>query len=199
MFHRMTVMASTFWLACASGVASWAAAVGEANPTREQPYRVTRWTTDHGLPQNRISALQQTRDGYLWIGTWFGLARFDGGRFTVFDKHNTGELTNDTINALAEDTDGTLWIATAEGLLSYRDHQFKRWTVADGLPHRKVWRLSASVTRSDSLSSDPSDSTPRPCPAEFGRAASAEMIFTVEPRSVSPSRSASVSVDELRS
>lgn len=144
MFHRMTVMASTFWLACASGVASWAAAAGEANPTREQPYRVTRWTTDHGLPQNRISALQQTRDGYLWIGTWFGLARFDGGRFTVFDKHNTDELTNDTINALAEDTEGTLWIATADGLLSYRDHQFKRWTVAEGLPHRKVWRLSAS-------------------------------------------------------
>lgn len=112
--------------------------------TTSLPNRVTRWTTDHGLPQNRISALQQTRDGYLWIGTWFGLARFDGARFTVFDKHNTSQLTNDTINALAEDTEGTLWIATAHGLLSYRDHQFKRWTTAEGLPHRKVWRLSAS-------------------------------------------------------
>ena len=144
MFHRMTVSAAVFWLAFASGVASWAAAAGETNTTKEQPYRVTRWTTDHGLPQNRISALQQTRDGYLWIGTWFGLARFDGARFTVFDKHNTPALTNDTINALAEDTDGTLWIATADGLLSYREHRFTRWTTAEGLPHRKVWRLSAS-------------------------------------------------------
>ena len=109
-----------------------------------QPYRVKRWTTDDGLPQNRIAALQQTRDGYLWIGTWFGLARFDGVRFTVFDKHNTSALTNDTVSALAEDTEGTLWIGTADGLLSYREHRFQRWTTAEGLPHRKVWRLSAS-------------------------------------------------------
>jgi ligand-binding sensor domain-containing protein len=65
---------------------------------------VTRWTTDQGLPQNRISCLKQTRDGYLWLGTWFGLARFDGARFTVFDKFNTPELVNDAINAVAEDT-----------------------------------------------------------------------------------------------
>ena len=134
------------WLALTSLLFAVAAADAESNTAEglNLPYRVTRWTTDHGLPQNRISALQQTHDGYLWIGTWFGLARFDGARFTVFDKHNTPELTNDTINALAEDTDGTLWIATADGLLSYRDHHFKRWTTAMGLPHRKVWRLSAS-------------------------------------------------------
>ncbi|MEY2410621.1 MAG: hypothetical protein QOF48_3291 [Verrucomicrobiota bacterium] len=143
MFHRMTVIAPAFWLACASGAASWAAAAGEANPTREQPYRVTRWTTEQGLPQNRISCLKQTRDGYLWIGTWFGLARFDGVRFTVFDKSNTPELVNDAINALAEDSDGTLWIGTADGLVSHRDHHFHRLTTADGLPAPKVWRLAA--------------------------------------------------------
>ena len=133
----------TGWLVCASCVALLSAAEVRSSASSEQPYRVTRWTTDQGLPQNRISCLKQTRDGYLWLGTWFGLARFDGARFTVFDKFNTPELVNDDINALAEDTDGTLWIATRDGLVSYRDHQFHRLTTADGLPDRMIWRLAA--------------------------------------------------------
>ncbi|MBI3852788.1 MAG: ATP-binding protein [Verrucomicrobia bacterium] len=131
------------WLVCASWVASLSAAEVESGARAEQPYRVKRWTTEDGLPQNRISCLKQTRDGYLWLGTWFGLARFDGVRFTVFDKFNTPELVNDAINAVAEDTDGTLWIATADGLVSYREHHFRRLTTAHGLPDRKVWRLTA--------------------------------------------------------
>src|SRR5947207_11028013 len=131
------------WLACASCVASLSAAEIESGARQEQPYRVTRWTTDQGLPQNRISCLKQTRDGYLWLGTWFGLTRFDGVRFTVFDKFNTPELVNDAINALAEDTDGTLWIATADGLVSYSDHRFHRLTTEEGWPAPKVWRLVA--------------------------------------------------------
>jgi len=104
------LVTSLGWLTCASCVASLSAAAEiESGAGQEQPYRVTRWTTDQGLPQNRISCLKQTRDGYLWLGTWFGLARFDGVRFTVFDKFNTPELVNDAINALAKDTDGTLW------------------------------------------------------------------------------------------
>src|SRR5438105_3080287 len=124
-------------LAFASTATLMSAVEAEPNATSEQPYRVTRWTTDQGLPQNRISCLKQTRDGYLWIGTWFGLARFDGARFTVFDKFNTPELVIDAINAVAEDNDGTLWIATADGLVSYQDHHFHRLTVADGLPDQK--------------------------------------------------------------
>ena len=99
------------WLACASCVASLAAGEGESGARQEQPYRVTRWTTDQGLPQNRISCLKQTRDGYLWLGTWFGLARFDGVRFTVFDKFNTPELVSDAINAVAEDSDRSMCFA----------------------------------------------------------------------------------------
>ena len=53
-------------------------------------YSVVRFTTDDGLPQHEVSALSQTKDGYLWIGTWFGLARYDGLRFSTFDKGNRG-------------------------------------------------------------------------------------------------------------
>lgn len=112
--------------------------------SRNQNYRVLRWTTEQGLPQNRISSLEQTRDGYLWIGTWWGLARFDGVRFVVFDKYNTPELVNDAINVLAEDSEGTLWIGTADGLVSYRDHRFRRALLPAGLDNQKIWRLAAS-------------------------------------------------------
>ncbi len=106
--------------------------------------KIRRWTTEDGLPQNRIACIQQTRDGYLWLGTWFGLARFDGVRFTVFNSQNTPALTNDTINALAEDSEGSLWIGTREGLVKYQNGKFHRFTVKDGLPHDDIWQLSAA-------------------------------------------------------
>ncbi len=110
-------------------------------------FRVRHWTTEDGLPQTRVACLKQTRDGYLWIGTWFGLARFDGMRFTVFDHINTAELAGnrgDSINALAEDRDGTLWIGTGNGLVSYRERKFRRLTLKDGLPELEVWRLASA-------------------------------------------------------
>jgi len=89
------------------------------------PYRIRSWTTEDGLPQHQISCLKQTRDGYLWIGTHFGLARFDGLRFTSFDESTTPEILNESVDALAEDVEDTLWIGTAGGLLSYRNHRFE--------------------------------------------------------------------------
>ena len=101
---------------------------GEESAASEPPQRVTRWTVENGLPQNNIKALAQTRDGYLWLGTLKGVARFDGVRFKVFDHSNTPEMTHDSINGLAVDlNDGGLWIATSDSLLYYRDHEFKRY------------------------------------------------------------------------
>ena len=73
-------------------------------------YRFDSWTTDNGLPQNSVSAIVQTRDGYLWLTTFDGLVRFDGVRFTVFDKSNTRGLSSNRFTALHEDKDGTLWV-----------------------------------------------------------------------------------------
>jgi signal transduction histidine kinase/ligand-binding sensor domain-containing protein len=102
--------------------------------TTQTQYRITRWTAENGLPQNHITALAQTPDGYLWLGTLAGLARFDGLRFKAFNHRNTPEMTHDAINDLAVDQkDGSLWIATEAGLFCYHDHQFQRYGAEEGL------------------------------------------------------------------
>ncbi|AKF84288.1 histidine kinase [Myxococcus fulvus 124B02] len=89
-------------------------------------YSQDSWRSDDGLPQNSLLSMAQTRDGYVWLGTWEGLVRFDGARFVVFDKRNTPELRNHTIKALAEDASGVLWVGTDQGLVSYVDGRFER-------------------------------------------------------------------------
>jgi signal transduction histidine kinase/ligand-binding sensor domain-containing protein len=119
------------------GLALRLAAAMSQPSTDVAAYRVTRSTTEHGLPHNRVRALLQTRDGYLWVGTLAGLARFDGVRFKVFDASNTPEMTSDDpINALAEDRqDGSLWVNTAKGLLRCHQHRFERFAEEQGFPH----------------------------------------------------------------
>ncbi len=80
-------------------------------------YHSSTWQIENGLPQNSAQVLLQTRDGYIWIGTQAGLARFDGVRFVVFDRANTAEMVRENIRALAEDSQGALWIGTDSGLL----------------------------------------------------------------------------------
>src|SRR5271170_7731713 len=76
------------------------------------------WTQAEGLPQDTIRAITQTSDGYLWVGTDEGLARFDGYDFVTFTKDD-GSLPSTTITALAAGKDGTLWIGTPNGLSRY--------------------------------------------------------------------------------
>ena len=92
------------------------------------------WQTDNGLPQNSAVALAQTWDGYLWIGTEIGLARFDGTRFTLFDKRNTPQILADEVLALLVDRDGVLWAGThGGGLIRYKDGVFSNYTTKTGL------------------------------------------------------------------
>ena len=77
---------------------------------------VTRvWLRENGLPQNKVAAVLQTHDGYLWIGTYNGLARFDGVRFVCYDSGNTPELADSLVTSLFEDKDGALWIGHETG------------------------------------------------------------------------------------
>lgn len=107
-------------------------------------YALDVWTTEQGLPQNTVSTILQTRDGYLWLGTFDGLARFDGLRFTVFTSGNTAELKNSNIRALCEDRQGNLWIGTnGGGLVRLTRGRFVHYSAREGLHNEVVWALHA--------------------------------------------------------
>lgn len=130
-----------WWLHVAAGLLAGFGAVIPTSgaSTLLDPGQVAReftqrsWQKTDGLPDKQIQSLLQTRDGYLWVGTRRGLARFDGLKFTVFDHLNTPEMPDDNCKSLAEDLEGNLWIATDDGLLRFRGGSFKRFTKNDGL------------------------------------------------------------------
>lgn len=87
--------------------------------------RFDSWTIDNGLPQNTVRSIVQTRDGYLWFTTLNGLVRYDGVRFTVFDKSNTPGIKSNRFTTLFEDAEGSLWIETEQdGLTRYANGIF---------------------------------------------------------------------------
>ncbi len=104
----------------------FATAVESRSAMATTPNYITRaWQVEQGLPQNKVTAVVQTHDGYLWVGTYGGLARFDGLRFTVFDDINTPELGSSRVTSLFEASDGTLWIGTESGEVSqYKEGRF---------------------------------------------------------------------------
>jgi PAS domain S-box-containing protein len=96
---------------------------------RDDPeYIIDVWETDQGLPENSATAMVQTPDGHLWFGTFNGLVRFDGVRFTVFDRSNTPQLPSAAIVNLHLDRAGRLWISTDRGLVVVEGG---RWTTID--------------------------------------------------------------------
>lgn len=88
-------------------------------------YSLRTWGPDNGLPDSSVSSVLLTPDGYLWVGTYNGLGRFDGVQFSVFDNSNTPELHNKGITALFAGKDGTLWIGHSNGELTrYENRRF---------------------------------------------------------------------------
>jgi ligand-binding sensor domain-containing protein/signal transduction histidine kinase len=77
-------------------------------------YSVTSWTVENGLPNNSVTCLLQTHDGYLWIGTAKGLVRFDGQSFQPVNLASGGGQQPDEITALFEEASGQLWIGTRQ-------------------------------------------------------------------------------------
>lgn len=87
---------------------------------------IAEWSTEDGLPANSVSSVLRARNGYLWVGTSQGLARFDGERFKVFNKANCAALPDNRISSLFE-TDRELLICTERGgIVAMRDGVFVR-------------------------------------------------------------------------
>lgn len=103
----------------------------------------TIYTTENGLPQNSPNAILQTRDGYIWIATYGGLARFDGLKFTIFTTSDSPKLISNRLLSLAEDSSGRLWIGSEDGdIITYKDGVFERVTTdADARSNGSIFSI----------------------------------------------------------
>ena len=101
--------------------------------TAEAQYRLDRWTADDGLPQNSVYGIVQANDGYLWMATLDGLARFDGVRFTVFNKSSSPGIINNRFTSLFKAANGDLWAGTEQsGIVRYHDGRFSHFRISEG-------------------------------------------------------------------
>src|SRR6202158_3457320 len=115
--RRTAFLAAVLLLAC--GLSAAAAPAGD--PTSlDARYFQRSWRRSNGLPGNSVYAIAQAADGYLWVGTENGLARFDGQRFVAYGAGQPAVFRSRLVGALGAARDGTLWVGTERGLLHMR-------------------------------------------------------------------------------
>jgi len=121
-------------LLCLLAMASTALSVfgADISDSSAIPFLIRSWQHEQGLPNNTVNAITQTHDGYLWLATDEGLARFDGEHCRVYGLQDG--LQNLQISALLEDSRQVLWIGTSGGGLARMVHgQIQAFTSKDGL------------------------------------------------------------------
>jgi ligand-binding sensor domain-containing protein/signal transduction histidine kinase len=124
----MVIALATMLLACTGALA--------LNPALDvSQYGHTSWKSRDGFAQGQITAIVQTPDGYLWLGTRFGLLRFDGVRLVSWRPPSDQHLPSDKISKLLAARDGTLWIGTWNGLASWRNGKLSQY------PELAGWRI----------------------------------------------------------
>lgn len=113
------------------------------NPERSMTqYMQTVWTTNQGLPSDDLMDLVQDADGFIWIGSYEGLIRFDGVEFRVLSKYTHRGFDSTSARILYRDIRNVLWIGTnGEGLAKYAKGQFTMYTTRNGLPDNSIRRI----------------------------------------------------------
>ena len=148
-------------------------------------YLIQNWQSDEGLPRNTINCLAQDHQGYLWLGTPQGLARFDGVRFVALEGETSPVMARGSVQKIVADNSGRLWIATRRsGLFCYADGHISS-IASSNLPARvavdsvaqdragRIW-----VTRGDGTVGCLQDGQFTPT-AQLGRIARGQMLFNL--------------------
>src|SRR6266404_5282738 len=107
-------------------------------------FLIQNWTREDGLPGSTVTAVAQTQDGYLWVGTLTGLARFDGVRFVAVDLSRLANQANSAVFSLYVDHQGNLWIGMGDGdLIQFSHGEFtSRATPSRQTADRYVQRIA---------------------------------------------------------
>ena len=123
MRSRFALTAALFFVAVACCPCVFA-----LNPSLDvSQYAHTSWKIRDGFTKGKINAIAQPPDGYLWLGTDFGLLRFDGVRATPWQPPADQHLPSNTIRSLLAARDGVLWIGTTKGLASWKDGKLTQY------------------------------------------------------------------------
>jgi ligand-binding sensor domain-containing protein len=108
------------------------AKAANADPGMQYTRRI--WRIQDGLPEDTVQVIQQSQDGYLWIGTTGGLLSFDGSHFHLYNHANVPALADNSVFCILAARDGSLWIGTeGGGLVHLKDGAFHAYTQAVGL------------------------------------------------------------------
>ncbi len=106
---------SSIWLVILLMQGAWGGVKADVSPTNP-PYSALTLTTRDGLPQDGVFGLAQGPDGFLWVGTFSGVARYDGVRFENFHPGNTEGFPSAGIASMLASGDGSVWLGTSRGL-----------------------------------------------------------------------------------
>lgn len=119
-------------------------AVASAQPVRPiEGYYRESWSQRDGLPHSLINAIAQTPDGYLWLATWEGAARYNGREFVVFDRESVAEMTDHGFRAMTVGRDGSLWVgASRGGVMRLSQGTWIRLDREDGLAQDEIMGLA---------------------------------------------------------
>ncbi len=134
MFHCLGQLLIGWLFFCSSG---WLPGLNAAEPAPDTSKRPKQYSFNalgmesSGRWQGAPIAALQTRDGYLWLGTAGGLAKFDGARFTFFLPPNAPAFLKQLIHCLYEDQEGNLWIGADRGLFRYHKGNFEQIGLVD--------------------------------------------------------------------
>jgi diguanylate cyclase (GGDEF)-like protein len=125
-FQRVGVLSLIVMLSVAPALAAAPSSPNDIPVRALNTVMVHNYDVDDGLPQNTVHAIAQTRDGYLWVATWEGVARFNGRAFKVFDPGSEPELSAGGVRSLLADVDGGLWLGQSEnGVTRELNGQFR--------------------------------------------------------------------------
>lgn len=127
-------------------------------PAFAEGFAVDHWITRDGLPVNNVRGICQSPEGYIWLATWDGIARFAGVRFTVFNRSNTEGIGSNRHAFLYCEAQGGFWaIMENLGITHYSRGRFRTDTTKDGLDSITIQRVTGDDVI---LSFHPAFSTP---------------------------------------
>jgi signal transduction histidine kinase/ligand-binding sensor domain-containing protein len=112
---------------------AWCASTWALNPDLDvSQYAHTAWKVRDGFSKGEIESIAQTPDGYLWLGTEFGLLRFDGVRAIPWHPPGNQHMPPGPVYSLLVSRDGALWIGTTKGLARWKDGKLNEYLELSG-------------------------------------------------------------------